>query len=68
LSGLVEAARYGNAVQAEVARTFLASYGIAGVVFDSNSSLYSDGAMINVRLMVLDEDAERARTLLAEQP
>lgn len=68
MSTLVEAARYFTTTQAEVARTFLASHGIEAVVFDGASSLYSDGAMISARLMVLDEDAERAQALLREQP
>jgi hypothetical protein len=68
VSGLVEAARFSWAYQADLARTFLESHGIHAVVFDVQSNLYSDGAMIGVRLMVLDEDFEAAERLLAELP
>jgi ATP phosphoribosyltransferase regulatory subunit HisZ len=66
VSSLVEAARFNWAYQAELARSFLESHGLQSVVFDAQSSLYSDGALVGVRLMVLDEDLEFARTLLAE--
>jgi hypothetical protein len=68
VSGLVEAARYNWAYQAELARTFLESHGVHAVVFDAQSNLYSDGAMVGVRLMVLDEDLPMAQQLLAEEP
>jgi hypothetical protein len=68
VSGLVEAARFNWAYQAELARTLLESYGLQAIVFDSQSSAYSDGAMVGVRLMVLDEDLDEARQLLAEKP
>lgn len=66
MSGLVEAARFNWAYQADVARTFLESHGLHAVVFDAQSNLYSDGAMVGVRLMVLDEDLELAKRLLTE--
>ena len=66
MSGLVEAARFNWTLQAELARTFLESYGLHAVVFDTQSNAYSDGAMVGVRLMVLDEDWAEARELLAE--
>ncbi len=68
MSGLVEAARYNWGFQAEFARTFLESHGVHGVVFDAGSNLYSEGALVGVRLMVLDEDADFARKLLADVP
>ena len=68
MSVLVEAARYLTAIQAEIARSFLESHGIGAVVFDSASSLYSDGALIGPRLMVLDEDIDEAVRLLADLP
>ena len=64
MSVLVEAARFNWAYQADVARTFLESHGLHAVVFDAQSNLYSDGAMVGVRLMVLDEDLELAKRLL----
>jgi len=66
VSVLVEAARFNWAYQADVARTFLESHGLHAVVFDAQSNLYSDGAMVGVRLMVLDEDLELAKRLLTE--
>ena len=66
MSDLIEAMRFNWAYQAELARAFLASHGIDAVVFDAQSSLYSDGALIGVRVMVLDEDVEEARRILAE--
>lgn len=64
MSRLVEAARFTWAYQAELARTFLESHAIQAVVFDTQSSLYSDGAMTGVRVMVLDEDLADAREAL----
>ena len=66
MSGLVEAARFTWAYQAELARAFLESHGVHAVVFDAQSSLYSDGALVGVRVMVLDEDAEEARRALLD--
>jgi hypothetical protein len=66
VSVLVEAARFNWAYQADVARTFLESHGLHAVVFDAQSNLYSDGAMVGVRLMVLDDDLELAKRLLTE--
>jgi hypothetical protein len=64
LSALVEAARFNFAYQAELARAFLESHGLSAVIFDAQSNLYSDGAMVGVRLMVLDEDIADVRTVL----
>ena len=66
MSVLVEAARFNWAHQADVARTFLESHGLHAVVFDAQSNLYSDGAMVGMRLMVLDDDLELAKRLLTE--
>ena len=66
MSALVEAGRFNWAYQAELARAFLQSRGIEAVVFDTQSNAYSDGAMVGVRLMVLDEDLSAARDLLRE--
>ena len=68
MSDLVEAARYLTAIEAEIARSFLESHGIGAIVFDSASSLYSEGALISARLMVLDEDLAEAAKLLADLP
>ena len=66
MSALVEAGRFNLAYQAELARAFLESHGLGAVVFDTQSSAYSDGALVGVRVMVLDEDLDEARALLKE--
>jgi hypothetical protein len=66
VSGLVEAARFNWPYQAELARAFLESHGLHAVVFDTQSSAYSDGALVGVRLMVLDDDAADAASLLRD--
>ena len=66
MSGLVEAARFGSPLAAELARAFLESYGLHPVVFDSNSFGNSEGAMIAVRLMVVDDELDEATEILRE--
>jgi len=66
VSGLVEAARFNWAYQADLCRMFLESHGVQAVVFDTQSSGYSEGAMTGVRVMVLDEDLDEARNVLLE--
>lgn len=66
MSGLVEAARFDKPYQADLFRMFLESYGIQGVVFDTQSYGYSEGAMVGIRVMVLDEDFDEAKRLLTE--
>ena len=66
MSGLVEATRFNWPYQAELARAFLESHGLRAVVFDTQSSAYSDGALVGVRVMVLDEDLAEARLLLED--
>lgn len=61
---LVELARYYTAVEAEINRTRLGSYGIESMVFDGISNI-ADGANLEARLMVLPEDYEEARTILS---
>ena len=64
---LVEVARYPFGMDAEIARTFLESHGIGAVVFDSGMNIADSAAIaIPVRLMVLDEDFEDARSKLTE--
>jgi hypothetical protein len=64
VSGLVEAARFNWAYQADLARLFLESHGVRAVVFDSAAAGYSEGALVGVRLMVLNEDITEAREAL----
>ncbi|MEO6360314.1 MAG: DUF2007 domain-containing protein [Sphingomicrobium sp.] len=66
MSGLVEAARFNWAYQAELARTFLESHGISAIVFDAGSSLYCEGALTGVRLMVFEEDVAATGDLMRE--
>lgn len=66
MSALVEAARFNWAYQAELARAYLESFGIEAIVFDAQSSLYSDGALVGVRLMVLDEDLAETRAAMRD--
>lgn len=66
MSGLVEAARFNWPYQAELFRLFLGSHGVEAIVFDTQSSGYSEGALVGARVMVLDEDLDEARKLLVE--
>ena len=66
MSGLVEAARFNWPYQAELFRIFLEQHGLEAVVFDTQSSGYSEGAITGVRVMVLDEDLADAERLLGE--
>lgn len=66
MSGLVEIARFMTPMQAELARLFFESRDIDAVVFDTSSFGNLDGAIIGVRLMVLDEDLDDARLVLRE--
>jgi hypothetical protein len=68
VSDLVELRRYNRLIEAEIARTFLESHGVRAVVFDSGLNILEGGGLATaVRLMVLDEDVEIARRLLAEK-
>ena len=66
MSGLVEAARFNNPFQADLCRMFLESHGIDAVVFDTQSYGYSEGAMVGVRVMVLEEDLDEAQQALRD--
>jgi putative signal transducing protein len=66
VSGLVEAARFNKPFQADLCRMFLESHGIDAVVFDAQSYGYSEGAMVGVRVMVLDEDLDEAQRALRD--
>ena len=64
---LVELARYGTRVEADLARLALEAGGIDAVIFDAEAnSFFGGGGLIGVRLMVLDEDFNDAATILAE--
>jgi len=64
VTDLVEAARYSNRVEADLARLSLESEGIESVLFDTEINNVYGGMFLPIRLMVLDEDLERAQRLL----
>lgn len=66
MSGLVELARFATRVEADLARLRLESEGIDAVLFGAEISGLGFGSMLPVRLMVLEEDRERAAALLLE--
>jgi Putative prokaryotic signal transducing protein len=66
VTDLVEAARFNWPYQAELFRIYLEQHGVDSVVFDTQSSGYSEGALVGVRVMVLDEDLAESRRLLRE--
>ena len=64
---LVELARFGTRVEADLARLHLESEGIEAVLFDAEVSSYLGvGHLMPVRLMVLDEDRTDAERILRE--
>ena len=67
MSGLVEAARYTTRVEADLARLFLESEGVEAILFDTEINYFYGGLFLPVRLMVLDDNLERAQRLLAEK-
>jgi hypothetical protein len=64
VTDLVEAARYNSRVEADLARLYLESEGIDSVLFDAEINTFYGGLFMPVRLMVLDEDVDRAQRLL----
>ena len=63
---LVEVARFGTRVESDLARLALRENQIDAVIFDAEAnSFFGGGGLIAVRLMVLDEDADAAREILA---
>jgi hypothetical protein len=66
VTDVVEAARYNSRVEADLARLYLESEGVESVLFDTEINYFYGGLFMPVRLMVLDEDAELAKRLLAE--
>jgi len=65
---LVELARYGTRVEADLARLALDSEGIDAVIFDAEAnSFFGGGGLIGVRLMVLEGELEEAAAVLAAE-
>jgi hypothetical protein len=63
---VIEVARFTSRVEADLARLLLDSNDIVAIILDSEMSNFFGGAVIPVRLMVDDEDAEAAAAILAE--
>ena len=66
MSELVELARFSTRVEADLARLRLESEGIDAVLFGAEMSSLGFGSRLPVRLMVLDENRDRAEALLLE--
>lgn len=64
---LVKLADYYNSLDAGVAKTLLDDAGIGSVLFDTEMSSYAWGSFIPIRLMVLDEDLQEARQVIAQK-
>lgn len=63
---LVELARFGTRVEADLARLALWDHEIDAVIFDAETnSFFGGGGLVEVRLMVLDEEADKAADILA---
>ena len=67
MTDLVEVARYSTRVEADLARLYLESQEVDAILFDTELNYFYGGLFLPVRLMVLDEDLELARRLLAEK-
>ncbi|MGH6705251.1 MAG: DUF2007 domain-containing protein [Sphingomicrobium sp.] len=64
---LVELGSYATRVEAELARLALGAADIDAVIFDAEAnSFFGGGGLIWVRLMVLEDDLEDAREVLAD--
>jgi len=62
---LVELARFGSRVEADLARLALLDREIEAFIFDAEAnSFFGGGGLVAVRLMVSDQDAEQAAVIL----
>jgi hypothetical protein len=62
---LVELARYGTRVEAELARMALEAEDIDAIIFDAETNnFFGGGGLISVRLMVLEEEFDEAAAIL----
>jgi len=67
VTDVVEATRFNNRVQADLARLYLEKEGISAVLFDAEIHTifgWFYALVFPVRVMVLDEDLDAARQLL----
>ena len=62
---LVEAARFSNSLDAGLALSGLEAEGIGAILFDTEMTWEGMGGLIPIRLMVLDEDLDEAKKVLA---
>ena len=67
MSGLAEAARFNNRVEADLARLYLENEGVPAMLFDGEVNNFYGGLFIPVRLMVPVDDLETALELLAQE-
>ena len=67
MSGLAEAARFNNRVEADLARLYLENEGVPAMLFDGEVNNFYGGLFIPVRLMVPDDELEKALQLLAQE-
>ena len=65
---LVELARFYNSFEAGVVQSRLLADGIESVIFDNEMSWEGLGGLIPIRLMIIDEDLDAARAVLADHP
>jgi hypothetical protein len=64
---LVSVATYGTRIEADLARLVLEAVEIDAIIFDAEAnSFFGGGGLIGVRLMVLEEDVDRAVEILRE--
>lgn len=64
---LVELARFGTKVEADLARLQLAHEGIESFIFDSAmNNMFGGGGLISVRLMVDEAEADEAAAILSD--
>ena len=63
---LVEAARFDNRIEAELARLNLGAEGIESILFDAEMHSFGFGPIMPVRLMVDEDDVADAQAVLAE--
>lgn len=60
-------ATYGTRIEADLGRLALEAEEIDAVIFDAEAnSFFGGGGLIGVRLMVLEEDVDRAAEILRE--
>ena len=67
MSSLAEAARFNNRVEADLARLYLENEGVPAMLLDGEVNNFYGGLFIPVRLMVPDEELEKALQLLAQE-